>query len=150
MNISAYVDMDSFLEDPWENLVEKLDDSKTASKSEGPKNESLSISKVADNDLTEKSESKLSKDTNLDDSQCSQEFKDECSIDTSFETQNRDLSQILKINSSIESETGDICSSQDSINESACSISDKNCEATQEKNDTRSNMPLTETDQKDI
>lgn len=150
MNISAYVDMVSFLEDPWENLVEKLDDSKGTNKSEEPENESLFNSKLVDNDSTRKSESKLWKDTNLNDSQCSQECKDECSIDTSFETQNTDLSQISKINSSIESEFSDICSNQDLINESVCSISDKNGGVTQEKSDTHSNVSLTEIDQRDI
>lgn len=148
MNVSAYVDMNSFLEDPWEDLVKKLDDSKDTSISEEPESESLSDPKLAESYSAERSGSKLSKDTNLDDSQCSQECKNECSVDTSFET-NTDLSQISKVDSSIESEVGDICSSQDSLNEGACSAGDKIYEITQD-NSILSNASLTDIDQEDI
>lgn len=149
MNVSAYVDINSFLEDPWEELVKKLNDSKDANKSEGPENELLSNSKLADRNSIESSESKLSKDTNLDDLQCSQENKSDYSIDTSFEMQNIDLSQISKIKSSVKSKISDICSNQDSLNESTCNVNDKVCGATQEKNIHPSAF-LIDTDQKDI
>lgn len=132
MNISAYLDINSFLEDPWKDLVKKLNDLKDMSKRKGPENESLSNSKLADNDLTERSESKLSKDTNLDNSQYNQDYKNECFVDTSFKMQNTDFSQISKVKNLVESEIDDICSSQDSLNESTFSINDEICEATQE------------------
>jgi len=121
--------MNSFLEDPWEDLAKKLDDSKDTNKSKSlPESESLSNPKLADSDLAERSGSKLSTDTNLDDSRCSQECKNERSADTSFET-NTDFSQVSKVDSSIESEIG---SSQDLPNESSFSTSDKTCGTTQE------------------
>jgi len=135
--------MNSFLEDPWEDLAKKLDDSKDTNKSERP--ESESNPKLADSDLAERSGSKLSKDTNLDDLRCSQECKNECSVDTSFET-NTDFSQMSKVDSSIESEIGD-CSSQDLLNESTFSTSDKTCGTTQE-NSIHSNS--SDIDRKDI
>ncbi|KYM99118.1 PREDICTED: uncharacterized protein LOC108776988 [Cyphomyrmex costatus] len=145
MNISAYVDLNSFLEDPWENLVKKLNNSKDISKSEGLESESPSSSKLVYNNLLEKSESQLSKDTSLDDSQCSQDSKNECSVNTT----NTNLSQISEINSLLESETGGVCSSQDSLTESICSVNDKICGAIQE-NSIHSNMSLTDIEQKAV
>lgn len=101
---------------------------------------------MANNDFVEKSESKFSKDINLDDSRCSQESKsDETCVDISLET---DLSQIS--NNSVNLETDDICSSQDSLNESTCSINSKIYGVIEEKNNTHSNALLTNTDQKNI
>ncbi|XP_077279784.1 uncharacterized protein LOC143907122 [Temnothorax americanus] len=139
VNVSAYVDIDSFLEDPWEDLVKKLNESKDTNKSERPENESSFNSKLADSDLTERSGSKLSKETNVDDLQCSQE----CSVDMSFEMQNTDLSQISKVNSLVESQVGDVCSSQDLSNKSTCS--NKICGVVQEKN-VYLNVSLIDTD----
>lgn len=139
VNISAYMDMNSFLEDPWQDLVKKLDDSKGTSRSE-----SLSNSKLVDSDLVERSRSELSKDTNLDDSQCSRECED---ADTSFEM-NTDVSQITKVNSSIESDIGDVCSSQDSLNDSTCNAG-RICAAMREDS-IHSNASLTDINQKDI
>ncbi|XP_018345498.1 PREDICTED: uncharacterized protein LOC108750515 isoform X2 [Trachymyrmex septentrionalis] len=147
VNISAYVDMNSFLEDPWRDLIKKLDDSKDIrSKSKGPESESLSSSKLVDTDLLDKSKSQLSKDMNLGDSRCSQENRNECSEDTTFET-NTSFSQISKINSLIESETGDVCFSQDSLNKN--SVSDTIYGAIQE-NSLHSNASLTNIEQKTV
>lgn len=131
MNVSAYVDINSFLEDPWKDLVKKLNDSKDISKREESENKSLFNSKLVDNDLTERSESKLSKDTNLGDSQYNQDYKNECLVDMSFKMQNTDFSKITKENL-VETEIDNICSSQDSLNESTFSINNEICEATQE------------------
>lgn len=151
MNVSEYININSFLEDPWEDLVKKLNDSKVTNKSKGSENKFLFNSKPADDsDSAERFGSKLSKDT-LDDSQCSQECKNEYSIDTSFEMQNteKNLNQISKASSLVESEIDNICSDQDLLNESTCSINDKICEATQEKN-IHSNVSLINIDQKNI
>ncbi|KYM92864.1 hypothetical protein ALC53_00402 [Atta colombica] len=149
VNISAYVDVNSFLEDPWRDLIKKFDDSKDIRrKDEGSESKSLSSSKLVDTDLLDKSESQFSKDTNLDDSLCSQESRNECSEDISFET-NTSFSQISKVNSLIELETGDICFSQDSLNESTCSVSDKSSEAIRE-NSIHSSTSLTDIEQKAI
>ncbi|EGI61193.1 PREDICTED: uncharacterized protein LOC105150099 [Acromyrmex echinatior] len=146
MNISAYVDVNSFLEDPWRDLIKKFDDSKDIRrKGEGPESKSLSSSKLVDTDLLDESESQFSKDMNLDDSLCSQASRNECSEDT-FETS---FSQISKVNSLIESETGDICFSQDSLNESTCSVSNKICGGIGENN-IHSNTSLTDIEQKAI
>lgn len=116
-NISEYMDINAFLEDPWKDLVKKLNDSKDINKSETSKNKSLCDLKLMDNDSVENSESKFSRDINLDDSQCSQEFKNEqVCVDLNLGTENTDLSQIS--NSSVNLEIVDICSSQDSLNES--------------------------------
>lgn len=151
MNVSAYIDINSFLEDPWEDLVKKLNNSKDTNKSKRSKNEFLFNSKLADDsDSAERFGSKLSTNT-LDDSQCSQECKNEHSTDTSFEMQSteKNFNQISKISSLVESEVGDICSGQDLLNESACSINDKICEATQEKN-IHSSVSLIDINQKNI
>lgn len=104
---------------------------------------------MANNDFLEKSESKFSKDINLDDSWCSQESKsDETCIDISLETENAELSQIS--NNSVNLEAEDICSSQDSLNESTCSINSKICGIIEEKDNTHLNALLTNTDQKNI
>ncbi|XP_072746667.1 uncharacterized protein [Anoplolepis gracilipes] len=148
-NISAYIDMNSFLEDPWKNLVKKLNNSKEISKSEASKNESLCNLKLANNDFVEKSESKCLRDINLDDSQSSQESKNEQTcVDISLETENTDLSQIS--NSSVNLEIDDICSSQDSLNESTCSINSKICGIIEEKDNTHSTASMTDADQKNI
>lgn len=147
-NISAYIDINSFLEDPWEDLVKKFN-SKEISKSETSKNESLCSLKLTDNDFVKKSENKFSRDINLHDSQRSQETKnDQICIDISLETENTDLSQIS--NNSINLETDDICSSQDSLNESAYSINSNICRIIEEKDNTHSNALLTDTDQENI
>ncbi|XP_050460724.1 GATA zinc finger domain-containing protein 15-like [Cataglyphis hispanica] len=147
-NISAYIDINSFLEDPWEDLVKKFN-SKEISKSETSKNESLCSLKLADNDLVKKSENKFSRDINLDDSQRSQETKnDQICIDISLETENTDLSQIS--NNSINLETDDICSSQDSLNENSYNINSNICGIIEEKDNTHSNALLTDIDQKNI
>lgn len=147
-NISAYVDINSFLEDPWEDLVKKFN-TKEINVSETSKDESLCSLKLANNDFIEESESKFLKDINLDDSRYSQGSKsDETCIDISLETENTDLNQTS--NNSINLETDDICSSQDSLNESICSINSKICEVVEEKDNTYSNVLLTNIDQKNI
>lgn len=136
------------MEDPWEDLVKKFN-TKEINISETSKNESLYSLKLTNNDFVEKSESKFSKDINLDDSRCSQESKsDETCMDISLETENTDLNQIS--NNSINLETDDICSSQDSLNESICSINSKIYGVIEEKDNTHLNALLTNTDQKNI
>lgn len=149
MNVSAYVDMNSFLEDPWENLVKKLDNSKDTSKSKELENESLLSNSKLTTDLTEISGSKLLKDMNLDESQSSQEHTNTSSVDVSFKEQNTDISQASKVNTSVESEIGDTCFDQNSPNESTCSVNDKICGVMQE-NSIHLNASLTDTDQKEI
>ncbi|XP_020299700.1 uncharacterized protein LOC109863686 [Pseudomyrmex gracilis] len=101
-DISAYIHP-SFFEDPWENLV------KNRRQDETMKDESLSDSVVANlSDSTEKSESQLSASTSLGDSQCNQKCESK-SVDTSFELENANVSQTLKIDSSSELEISDVC-----------------------------------------
>ncbi|XP_012216543.1 putative uncharacterized protein DDB_G0282499 [Linepithema humile] len=99
-NISAYVDINSFFEDPWEGLMKKLNDSNH--KSEMLNDKSLSNPKLADSDSVEKFDSKLQEDTNLNNSQYNQKSENESSNATSFNTENTDLSQVSKSNSSID------------------------------------------------
>lgn len=58
-------------------------------------------------DSTEKSESQLSAATSLGDSQCNQKCESK-SVDTSFELDNANVSQTLKIDSSSELEISDV------------------------------------------
>lgn len=75
--------------------MNKLNDSKHIS--ETSLDESLSNSKLADTDSVEKFDSKLQEDTHLN----NQKSKNEsASSSTSFNTENTDLSQMLKSNSS--------------------------------------------------
>ncbi|XP_011647840.1 uncharacterized protein LOC105433990 [Pogonomyrmex barbatus] len=150
INVLAYVDMNSFLEDPWKDLVKKLDDLRDSSKSEKPETDSLSNLKLTDGDLIEKSESILLKDANLNDSQCSQGCENEYSVDSSFATQSINLSQISETNSSMKSETDNyVCSSQDLLDKSVYSVNDT-CEALQEKSNTHLNISLRNTDQETV
>ncbi|KAL0119726.1 hypothetical protein PUN28_007874 [Cardiocondyla obscurior] len=151
VNLLAYVDVNSFLEDPWEELVQKLNDSQDTSKSEEVSNKSVFNSELFDNNLTDKSENKLLMDTNVNDLQCSPE-DNKCSISVSSETQNANLGQISKVSSSVELESSDICSSQDKLenlqDKSTHSISE-NCKAMQEKN-IYLNTLLIDNNQKDV
>lgn len=132
MNVSAYVDINSFLEDPWEDLVKKLNDSKDMNKSKELANEFLLDSKLADRDSAQRFGNKLLKDTNLDNSQGNQKCENEWSTNTSLEMQNTDLNQISQVNSLTESEIDNISSTQDSLHESTCSVNNKICEVKQE------------------
>lgn len=71
LHISRYIDMKSTLEDPWADLVKKLDDSKGKSQDEThEKVSSLDTRMLTDRESTKESESKDSKDSNVDNSQC--------------------------------------------------------------------------------
>jgi len=95
VNISAYVNLNSFLEDPWKDLTKKLNYSNS---SEMLNDKSLSNSELADSNSVEKFDNKLQEDTNLDNSH-NQNSENESSIGTSFDTESTDLSQISKSNS---------------------------------------------------
>jgi len=127
VNISAYVDLNSFLEDPWKDLVKKLNYSKDISEEMLNNKSKSSNPKLVDSDFIEKFDSKLQEDTNLNNSY-NQKSKNESSIGTSFGTENTDLSQISKSNSSTDLGT-DTRFSQDSLDESTCSTNNKICES---------------------
>lgn len=149
MNISQYVDMSSFLEDPWENLLKKLNDSKGTS--EMPNIESRSNpTKLADSDSTKKFESKLPRDANLDDSACSRESKTESSVDVSFGAENvENISNTSKADSSIDLGISGICFSQSSLSDT-CSISNSVSGATEKKDNTHSDELATDTTEENV
>ncbi|EFN86697.1 hypothetical protein EAI_12253 [Harpegnathos saltator] len=147
VSISEYVDMLSFLEDPWEDLMKKLDESKDTSNDETPQSESFSNEGLIDSDSTEKSESKLPRNVNLNDSQCSSESKMDSSMDTTFGEDTVNISQTSKADSSIDLEIGDICFNQD---ESISSINDSALEATGDKDNASLVESVADIDEKNI
>lgn len=84
--------MHSFLEDPWENLEKEFNDSKSTNKNETFKSESLSNPGLTNSSFTELSESISSRDTDLNDSQCSQDSKNGSSVNTNLKIEESDLS----------------------------------------------------------
>ncbi|XP_017875898.1 uncharacterized protein LOC108622497 [Ceratina calcarata] len=103
VNISNYIDMRSFLEDPWAELTEKLNKSK-----ETDEDESLEIDSKA-----------LS---NLDSSCLSPESKLESSIDVTLGLDDTDISDISRTESSIDLKLDSVKVSQESKDDSSSSV----------------------------
>ncbi|CAK9828120.1 hypothetical protein ANTRET_LOCUS5699 [Anthophora retusa] len=81
VDISSYVDMKSFLEDPWAELTKKLDKSKETKGTRSPKIEqdetSVNVTLgLDDTDVSDLSRTKSSIDLKLDDVRFSEESKD--------------------------------------------------------------------------
>lgn len=96
--------MKSFLEDPWADLMEKLNESKEVKNTQSPKAESLSVYQTRST-------------SELDDSLLSQESKND-SVDTSLGLMDTDVSVLSKTESSIDLTFDNVCVSQDSTNSS--------------------------------
>ncbi|XP_031850344.1 uncharacterized protein LOC116435179 [Nomia melanderi] len=132
IDISSYVDMKSFLEDPWAELVKKLNKSEDAKGGELSKLEqSLSPQSVYDITSKKYCESK----SDLDDSCLSQESKNDSSIDGTLGLDDTDVSDLSKTDSSINLKLDSVRFSEESGNENICS--NIACEETQEGNNIR-------------
>ncbi|KAG7209153.1 hypothetical protein KM043_015293 [Ampulex compressa] len=126
VDISRYVDMKSFLEDPWAELTKKLNKSLEVDKNESSMFDYSSNSKLVDDNSEQDSESKSTMDvTSL---QCSPQSKHDSSIDVTLGLDDTGLSQVSKAESSIDLKLDDMKFSQESKNESLSSIDDGICE----------------------
>lgn len=150
VNISEYVDVSSFLEDPWEGLIKKLNNSKGTCENEVPKIESLLNTDLSSSNSAEKFGSRYPGDTNVNDMQCSQQIEIDSSIDVSCETEDINVTQTSKGNSSVDLEIGSLCFVQESFDESTGTIDDNTSEVTEEKHDVHSGELQIDTDKKDI
>lgn len=150
VSISEYIDVSSCLEDPWELLMKKLNNSNVTSDDKTPQAESSSNLKFVDSDFMEKPDSKLPRDVNLNDSNCSQESKLDSSLNTTFGEDTVNVSQTSKTGSSVDLEISSICFNQDSVDESASNINDNTAGATGEKDNARVDSPVADTDEKNI
>lgn len=145
--------MPSCLEDPWEVLLKKLDNLRGTDNDKTHQIESSSNLESVDSNSTEKSESKVPRDVNLNDSRCSQESKMDSSVDTTFGEDTVNVSHTSKADSSLDLKIDGICFNQDSADESvSSSINDSVPPGpTGEKNDALPmNEPVADTDEKNI
>ncbi|XP_076627540.1 uncharacterized protein LOC143344875 [Colletes latitarsis] len=125
IDISRYIDMKSFLEDPWAELIKKLNKSEETNGEKLPKIEQLLSPQSIYRDSNTGSENKSV--TDLNDSCLSQESKNESSLDLTLGLDDTDISDMSRTESSINSKLGNVRFSQDSKNESICSNDDSAC-----------------------
>lgn len=120
LDISLYVDMKSFLEDPWAELSDKLNKSREAI------NDVSLLPQFSC--IDPKDDSVSSSATDLDDSQFSQESRNESSVDVTLGLDDTHLSKQSKTESSIDLKLDDNKCSQESMNKSFSSTNDSVCE----------------------
>ncbi|XP_076276177.1 uncharacterized protein LOC143207043 isoform X2 [Lasioglossum baleicum] len=136
IDISRYIDMKSFLEDPWAELVTRL------SKSEDTKGGTLSkikesLSSQSIYDITSKTYSESKSIRDVDDSYPSQESKHDSSIEVTLGLDDSDVSELSKTDSSINLKLDSVRFSEDSKNESINSNNDNAFGDAQEEHDMR-------------
>ncbi|XP_050577748.1 uncharacterized protein LOC126916235 isoform X2 [Bombus affinis] len=121
-DISRYIDLKSFLEDPWAELTKKLMKDKEAIGNESSKIV-LSLSPQLAYVHTESySESKST--SSIDNSYCSPESKSESSIDGKFGLDDTDISNVSRTESSIDLKVDSVKFSQESKNDNVCNNND--------------------------
>lgn len=125
IDISRYIDMKSFLEDPWAELIKKLNKSEETNRGKLPKIEQSLSSRIMYINSQTDSESKSV--TNMDDSCSNQESRNESSIDLTLGLDDTDISNTSRTESSINSKLDNVRFSQESKNESICSNNDSAC-----------------------
>lgn len=100
INISSYVDYKSFLEDPWAELVKKLNKSEDANGQKSPKREQLlSVQSVYVNSETAFENKSV---VEVDDSCFSEESKSESSLNVTLGLDDTDISSLSQTRSSID------------------------------------------------
>ncbi|XP_076755235.1 uncharacterized protein LOC143426014 [Xylocopa sonorina] len=118
VDISNYVDMKSFLEDPWAELVEKLNKSKEMNGDEPSKIESSQLIYI---DPKSNSNSKTIANVN---SYFSSESRNDSSVDVTLGLDDTDISDMSRTESSIDLKLDNVRFSQVSKNDSFCSNND--------------------------
>ncbi|XP_033309798.1 uncharacterized protein DDB_G0280315-like [Bombus bifarius] len=121
-DISRYIDMKSFLEDPWAELTKKLTKDKETNGDESPKVELSSSSQLAYVDTESYSESKSI--SSIDNSCFSPESKSKSSIDAKLGLDDTDISNVSRTGSSIDLKLDSVRFSQESKNDSVCNNND--------------------------
>lgn len=121
-DISCYIDMKSFLEDPWAELTKKLAKDKETNGNESPKIELLLSPQLAHVDTESYSESKSI--SSIDNSCFSQESKSESSIDAKLGLDDTDISNVSRTESSIDLKLDSVGFSQESKNDDVCNNND--------------------------
>lgn len=135
INISSYVDYKSFLEDPWAELVKKLNKSEDANGEKSPKREQLlSVQSVYVNSETAFENKSV---VEVDDSCFSEESKSESSLNVTLGLDDTDISSLSQTRSSIDLKLDNMRFSQESKDESVCSNNDVACEAVCKENNVR-------------
>ncbi|KOC61860.1 hypothetical protein WH47_06189 [Habropoda laboriosa] len=131
VDISNYVDMKSFLEDPWAELTKKLNKSKETKGSKSFKIEQSVPSQLIYIDSKSSSESKSRAN---DDSQFSSESRNETSVDVTLGLDDTDISDLSRTKSSIDLKLDNVRFSEESKNISICSNNDSACKDTHDEN----------------
>ncbi|CAK9828121.1 hypothetical protein ANTRET_LOCUS5699 [Anthophora retusa] len=125
VDISSYVDMKSFLEDPWAELTKKLDKSKETKGTRSPKIEQSVSSQLIYIDSRSSSESKSRA---ADDSRFNSKCRDETSVNVTLGLDDTDVSDLSRTKSSIDLKLDDVRFSEESKDNSICSNNDSACD----------------------
>ncbi|KZC08110.1 PREDICTED: uncharacterized protein LOC107186334 [Dufourea novaeangliae] len=133
VDISRYIDMTSFLEDPWAELVKRLNKSEDANGGKLPKIEESLASQSIYN-IASEADSENKSATDVDDSCFSQESRHDSSLDVSLGLDDTDISDLSKTDSSINLKLDSVRFSEESKDESFCNNNDNDCEGSQEEN----------------
>ncbi|XP_054007408.1 uncharacterized protein LOC128891707 [Hylaeus anthracinus] len=125
IDISRYIDVKSFLEDPWAELIQNLNKSEETNGGKLLKvKQSLSPQSIYRNSEADSENKSV---TDADDSLFSQESKHESSLDVTLGLDDTNVSDTSRTESSINSKLGNVRFSQESQNESFCSNNDSAC-----------------------
>lgn len=131
VDISSYIDMTSFLEDPWAELMKKFNDSKEVHREISPTLELPSSDSICiDPRLSSESQSVI----DIDDSPFNLKSKTESSIDVALGLDDTDVSTMCKSESSIDLKLQNVRFGQELTNESKCSNNGSVCEDLEERN----------------
>lgn len=124
INISSYVDMKSFLEDPWAELIKKLNTSEDTNGEKSPEREhALSSQSIR---VHSKADFEAKSGIDIDDPCLSQESGNDSSIRVKLGLD--DISDVSRTESSIDLKLDGVTFSRESKNGSSCSNDDSACE----------------------
>ncbi|XP_076303046.1 uncharacterized protein LOC143221498 [Lasioglossum baleicum] len=132
INISSYIDMKSFLEDPWAELTKKLNESTETNGDDSVKLEQSLSPQLFYMDSESNSECKSI--TNVHNSCFSSESRNESSIDVKLGLDDTNVSDVSKTESSIDLKLDNVRFSQESKNDSICNNNDSASENIRDEN----------------
>lgn len=143
IDISCYLDMKSFLEDPWAELTKKLSESTETNEDESLKLEQLFSPQSIYVDSEPNSECKSV--TNVDNSCFSPETKNESSVDINLGLNDTNISSVSRTESSIDIKFDNVRFSEESKNNSICNNNDNTSENIRDENNIN-NICISKTD----
>ncbi|KAK9303764.1 hypothetical protein QLX08_004640 [Tetragonisca angustula] len=120
IDISSYVDMKSFLEDPWAELTKKLNGSKETCENESSELEQSFSSQV---DVDSDSNVECKSVSNVDDSYSSSKSRNESFVDMKLRLDDTDVSNKSQTESSVDLKIDNIRCSQESEDDGVCNNS---------------------------